>query len=441
DRDMSSLAAVVRTVCGADLSAADVPTLQQTVTELRQAIGCLSGKLDEALAELEVRGDGQVPANPGSDGPPLSQATRTWWRDEARVSGGQAGRDLRRAAALRRLPVLGAAVTDGRLTPAQAAVLCRLDGRIPTAELEASQEQLVLVAASMHPEDLGQWVRHLLATHCEPSFDADQEAAHRRRYLQLVRNPDGTVTGRFVLDNEDAEPLFAVIEPLARRQGLADQRCAGERRADALVDVFNGALQWMELPRAGGQRPQLSYVMPAGWACGDAAPSLQELLDTGVLALPTGAPTGAPTAAERAAGQHPQALEEHCATAAWTGPQTRTRIETVLCDARISRVLRDSIGQVVGLQALRDQITPAQRRALVARDRHCVARGCTRPPAFCDAHHLLAREDGGATSLDNLVLLCRRHHVLWHRGRLRRGDLHVPWLHSPFAAHAPPLVA
>ena len=104
----------------------------------------------------------------------------------------------------------------------------------------------------------------------------------------------------------------------------------------------------MDLPQADGQRPQLSYVLPAGWACGDQAPSLPELLDAGVLTLPS------------------QALEQHCATAAWTGPQTRTRIETILCDTRITRLLRDSIGQITGLHALNDQITPTSPTANTA---------------------------------------------------------------------------
>ena len=125
---------------------------------------------------------------------------------------------------------------------------------------------------------------------------------------------------------------------------------------------------------------------------------------------------------------HPVVVEEHVATGAWSGPQTRARIEATLCDARISRVLRDAFGQVHSLQTLTDQITTAQRRAVSARDRHCTAQGCTRPPAFTDPHHLMHREDGGATTINNLVLLCRRHHLMWHRGRLTLTDLHVPWL-------------
>ena len=122
------------------------------------------------------------------------------------------------------------------------------------------------------------------------------------------------------------------------------------------------------------------------------------------------------------------------ATAAWSGPQTRARIEATLCDAHISRVLRDSLGQVVSLQSVSGDITTAQRKAVSARDRHCVARGCTRPPGFTDIHHLVHREDGGATDVDNLVLLCRRHHVMWHRGRLALTDLHTPWLATTRAA-------
>jgi hypothetical protein len=125
---------------------------------------------------------------------------------------------------------------------------------------------------------------------------------------------------------------------------------------------------------------------------------------------------------------HPVVVEEHVATGAWSGPQTRAQIETTLCDARISRVLRDAFGQVHSLQTLTDQITTAQRRAVSARDRHCTARGCTRPPAFTDLHHLVHREDGGTTTINNLVLLCRRHHLMWHRGRLTLHDLHTPWL-------------
>jgi hypothetical protein len=58
----------------------------------------------------------------------------------------------------------------------------------------------------------------------------------------------------------------------------------------------------------------------------------------------------------------------------------------------------------------------AQRRALARRDKHCRFPGCDRPVRWTDAHHLVHWIRGGPTDLDNLVLLCRRHHKACHEG-------------------------
>jgi Domain of unknown function (DUF222)/HNH endonuclease len=66
-------------------------------------------------------------------------------------------------------------------------------------------------------------------------------------------------------------------------------------------------------------------------------------------------------------------------------------------------------------------VPPALRRALAVRDQGCVVAGCQRPPAWCDAHHLRHWLHGGATSLDNLVLVCRAHHRAVHDGHQHLG--------------------
>jgi hypothetical protein len=411
-----------------DLPTLDQVELQQHAAAVQNAVGRLTGHLHTTLGELASRHDGVVVANPGSEAAPLYRPVHQWWRDAAVLTGQQAGREVRHSTVLRDLPVIGAAVVAGGLAPEQARVLCRLHGRIPLPDLQESQTQLVDVAKDLNTDALGKLVAHLIATHCEPALEADQERAHERRYLQLRTDADGSVHGSFRLASEDAEAVLTVLEPLARKQELSDKRSACQRRADALVDVFSGAAAWMDLPNAGGQRAHLSYVVSGEWAAGQEPPSLAEQL-----------------AGE---GAHPLGLSSRTAGGAWTGPQTRPRIEALLCDARISRVLLDPSGQVQALHSLTDQITSAQRKAVSARDRQCVAKGCTRPPAFCDVHHLHHRADGGPTSVENLGLLCRRHHVLWHRGTIGLHDLHVPWLpepeltgHDPWQQHNPPLVA
>jgi len=66
------------------------------------------------------------------------------------------------------------------------------------------------------------------------------------------------------------------------------------------------------------------------------------------------------------------------------------------------------------LSRLTRTVTKAQWRALIARDQHCVARGCHRPPSQCQAHHVIHWANGGPTNLDNLVLLCHQHHHQLH---------------------------
>jgi hypothetical protein len=61
-------------------------------------------------------------------------------------------------------------------------------------------------------------------------------------------------------------------------------------------------------------------------------------------------------------------------------------------------------------------VQPAQRTALAVRDGGCVFPDCTRPLAWCEAHHLRHWLHGGPTDLANLALLCRTHHRAVHEG-------------------------
>ena len=85
------------------------------------------------------------------------------------------------------------------------------------------------------------------------------------------------------------------------------------------------------------------------------------------------------------------------------------------CDCSITRVLmKDSV--VVDVGRSQRVIGGPKRRALIARDKHCQWPGCERPASWCDGHHIVHWIDGGGLGLENMVLLCQRHHWLVHEG-------------------------
>jgi hypothetical protein len=407
-----TLEAGVDALAAVDVSGLPIAALQDLIARGSAAKNRLEGVISRAVGELQVRGSGQVP---DPDHAAMVLPTAAWLRHSTKTNGPVAGRTIRTSVALRDLPAVRDAIVDGVLTEEHGRVLARLVGKIEPTSLLASQPELIEVARRTEPDQLANYVRHLIATWCEPVLEAEQESAENARFFQMRNNHNGRWSGRFDVPDAVAEVIKTVIEPLARRAGDADERSMGQRRADAFEDVFLLAHRYADLPDAGGSRPRLTYVVPAGWGLRWPSPVSRAL---GADALPS-------------AGffidlnQHPGA---DCAAGPWTGPTTRTQIATLLCDAQIERVVLDEHGQVISLTTLTDQITAGQRRAVAARDRCCVAKGCSKPPAFCDIHHLRARADGGPTELGNLVLLCRRHHVMWHREQLTITDLRVPWL-------------
>ena len=87
------------------------------------------------------------------------------------------------------------------------------------------------------------------------------------------------------------------------------------------------------------------------------------------------------------------------------------------CDAATVSMRHGPGGEILDVGRRTRTISPALRRALAARDRQCRFPGCGN--VRCDVHHLEHWADGGRTALDNLVLLCRRHHRAVHEEGFR----------------------
>jgi hypothetical protein len=242
--------------------------LQAGVTALAWQRDRLDGWVSAASGQLQVSTGGRVATYDGgsrSVAGRLAEATGT--------SATAAGVRLRISAALRQLPLVVQAVLDAVIGQEQAAVLARLVGTIPLAHLLDVQEQLIEVAAGRDPGALAVWVRHLIATHCEPQLEADEAGARDARFLTIRRGTDGSLKGSFILAPAEAEPFLTVLEATARRMGDGDRCPAGQRRADALTDLADQVLRHGDLPEHGGHaRPSPTSCLPSGPPGRPAAP-------------------------------------------------------------------------------------------------------------------------------------------------------------------------
>ena len=102
------------------------------------------------------------------------------------------------------------------------------------------------------------------------------------------------------------------------------------------------------------------------------------------------------------------------------------------CGATVRAALLAPGGALLDLGRSQRIATATQKTALLARDGGCVIPGCTVPGDACDAHHIVWWSRGGPTDLDNLALVCSRHHDEIHQGHWHLEVIDgVPWARTP----------
>ena len=111
-----------------------------------------------------------------------------------------------------------------------------------------------------------------------------------------------------------------------------------------------------------------------------------------------------------------------------TGDQiTAAQARRLACTAKILPVVLGGESLPLDLGRTRRLYSPAQRKALLIRDRTCRAEGCDVPGTWCEAHHHDPWHTGGHTDLADGVLFCSHHHhqahePRWRLQRLPNGD-------------------
>jgi Domain of unknown function (DUF222)/HNH endonuclease len=229
------------------------------------------------------------------------------------------------------------------------------------------ETQLLPLAKKFSPGKFFHKVVHYRHALNARSYNEDQERRAEERSLHVGTYEDGWVLVSGILDPVGGAAVRNALEPLARLSGAHDDRTREQRLADALVEQCTG----------------------------QARVNLQVTATIETLKGLAGA----------AAGEMEFAF-----------PLSSATVQRLACDCSVTRVLLDQDSLVIDVGRATRKLSPALRKALALRDKHCRWPGCERPASWCDGHHLAHWTDGGETDLDNLVLLCGRHHRMVHEG-------------------------
>ncbi len=366
---MSELRSAVETLRCETLPDLPDARIEEDFAELQRTVELLEVERLRRLAEIERRRlferDGHLSA-------------ASWLATTFKVAWGTAREHVRVARALEEMPETRRALEEGDLSMSAVRVL--VAARDADAEAFERAEPQLVDAARIHPVgDLQRVAAYWRqAVERERSLEGEEKLRARRRlhasvtFLGMVR-VDGD------LDPETGETLLtalrAVLDAESRSGHESDDRTPAQRRADALAEICRQWLDLAERPNVAGERPHLTVTVGVD-AIQGASGGTSELDHVGPV--------------------HPEAARR------------------LACDASVMRVVMAGRSEPLDVGRRTPVVSPAMRRAVIVRDRHCRFPGCDRPHTWCDAHHVVHWADGGPTALPNLVLLCRRHHRMVH---------------------------
>ncbi|HVE94108.1 MAG TPA: DUF222 domain-containing protein [Acidimicrobiales bacterium] len=278
----------------------------------------------------------------------------------------------RTARQLRSFPTLAAASMSGELSQGQVkAILSCVQER----HRELFQEHEPVVVPSLVGLSVDD--THKAMLHWREKAEALIERPLPPEDPSRTASLSQTLDGRWYLDGSFDAEAGAVIDTAIRVASDSDwKRLPGERRADAMVDIFRFFLDNQQMHPGPRHRPHVNIVIN-----GDSIGTNHLEGEIAETRLPLDSPT----------------------------------LSRLLCDCALHRVLLDAKSAVLDYGLSTRTINSGLWNTLVLRDRHCRFPGCDRPPTWCEGHHVKYFSDGGPTRLDNLVLLCSKHHHRLHR--------------------------
>ncbi len=302
------------------------------------------------------------------------KSLNSWLCHETRRSNSDAHRMLQLMRQLRHLPATEEAFANGMLAASQASVIVA-NVTDKTIDLFANAEpELVPLLAEISVDQTGRIMKEW-AARANAAVDADNGADPEPETDHLHFSPlmDGRskLDGQLSGDNSKVveEGLNACLPDLVEGEPVLPY---SQRQAAALVEMARRALQ--NVPSPARRSTEMTVLI-----------DFQDYVNGGIAKYADGT-TLAPD-----------------------------RVKRLLCDAQLTFIVQGEHREPLWMSRTVRSATPAQWRALVARDRHCSFPGCTMKPIWCEAHHVLEYDrDHGPTDIDNMALLCGGHHKIVH---------------------------
>ncbi len=359
---------------------------------LESEIAELSARIDAAVYELLVR----IRRFDELEGWSGATSYAQWLSWRANLAPGTAREYVRVAHALAKLPKTSDALRRGQVSYSKVRAITRV-------ATPATEDRLLHLAHQGTAAHLEQIVRAWRL--CDRQHEGREDRERRRNHrLSIYPDADGMFVVRGRLTPEVGAVVRRAIEAAsdqlyqeAKEVEPRNIDSPGCRQADALGLIAESALAAkLDTGTAGDRYQVVVHVDPD---------SLKE--DVSAETSHAADRPSERVSAETSGGNGQAALEE--AGGIRVSAETSRRLA---CDAGKVVMRHDAEGNIVDVGRKTRTIPPALRRALASRDRHCRFPGCE--ARRCDAHHIRHWADGGATKLENLVLLCRRHHRLVH---------------------------
>ncbi len=302
-----------------------------------------------------------------------------WIRVNCHLGGGAAAERITVGEQLAGLPLTSAALNEGGIGFSHLALIARTAEAVTDGPRPLDEGRLLARGLELTVSQFRKACQHERHAADPNGFAEEERRAAEERRLTMSNFEDGGLFLKGVFDAAGGAAIRDALEPLARKCGKDDERLREQRLADALVELAGHALDTGVIPQQGSQRAHLQVTT-----------SLETLLGR----------IGAPAA-----------------DLDLSLPISSKCVERLACDCNVTRVLLDADSMVIDVGRSNRLITGARRTALNVRDRHCRWPGCDRPASWSEAHHLKHWIQGGGSDLDNLVLLCHRHHWMVHEGR------------------------